>query len=51
MQCPKIQITFTPEQLEALKKIAKSEGNSVSAIVRMLVTDYLAKRELKNGTN
>lgn len=39
-----MQITFTFEMLESLKKEAKKSGNSVSSIVRILVAEYLEKK-------
>lgn len=56
MKCPKMQVTFTPEQLEKLKIIAQKSGNSVSSIIRTLVAEYLCninfeKEALKNGSN
>ncbi len=50
MNCPKIQITFTPDMIETLKKIAESSGNSVASIVRQAVADYL-KKVGKDGTD
>lgn len=43
MQCPKMQITLTPEMLQKLKDAAKKSGNSVSSIIRMLIADWLEK--------
>lgn len=45
MQCPKRQITFTPDMLEALQRVANESGNGVSAIVRIAVAEYLKKVE------
>lgn len=42
---PKLQITFTPEQMEMLKKETEKTGNSVASIVRNLVAEYLKKKE------
>lgn len=50
MTCPKIQITFTPDMLEQLRKMAKSSGNSIAAVVRQAVFDYLKKQGDGNGT-
>lgn len=47
MQCPKMQITFTPDMLLKLKEQAKKSGNSVSSIIRMLVAEFLAEKETK----
>lgn len=51
MQCPKLQVTFTPEQLEKLKAIAQKTGNSVSSIIRTLVAEYLAEVGGKYGVD
>ena len=54
MQCPKIQVTLTPDMLQKLKIISAESGNSVSSIIRTLVADYLRNKSLeggKNGTN
>lgn len=45
MQNPKTQITFTAEQMQKLKEIAKQNGNSVASIIRNLVAEYLRKME------
>lgn len=51
MTCPKIQITFTPEMLEQLKKLAEASGNSVASVVRQAVLEYLKKQGEKNGAD
>lgn len=43
MLCPKIQITFTPDMIEKLKKLSEESGNSIASIVRQSVADYLRK--------
>lgn len=47
MKCPKIQITFTPEMLSELKDYAEKTGNTVSAIIRILVADFLEEKKKK----
>ena len=41
MKNERILIGFQPETLDALKQRASASGLSVSAFVRMIVTDYL----------
>lgn len=43
MLCPKIQITFTPDMIEKLKKLSEESGNSIASVVRQAVTEYLRK--------
>lgn len=50
MTCPKIQITFTPDMLEQLKKMAESSGNSVASVVRQAVLDYFKKQGVVSVT-
>lgn len=50
MQNPKLQITFTPEMMKLLKQKADESGNSVAAIVRTALVEYLKKNEVLNAT-
>ena len=37
----KVAVSFTPEQLESLKKIAEETGDTVSGILRRLAIQYV----------
>jgi len=45
MSKKEFHIFFTIEQFEQLKKIGKQSGQTISAIVRQLVIDYLKEVE------
>lgn len=43
MRGQKIQITFSPQIMQILKQISEETGNSIAAIVRTALIDYLKK--------
>lgn len=45
----RINVFFSPEILERLKRIADRKGISVSGLVRMIVLDKLNKEEVKKS--
>lgn len=53
MKCPKIQVTLTPEMLENVKKLSAATGNSVAAVIRMAVAEYVLNKQrvVINGTD
>lgn len=41
----RINVFFSPEALEQLKKEAEQKGTSVSGLVRMIVLEYLTNKK------